>query len=286
MLEKKGCAPCVAADAVWLVSGCSSGFGRALADALNRRGDRLIATARRPDQLAFLPAGERVLKAELDVTRPETIELAFAQALAQFGRLDVVVNNAGIGVIGPVEEITESDTRRQFEVNVFGVIAVTRAAQPIFRAQGSGMFINFSSMAGEASIPSLGLYSASKFAVEGLSEAVRDEMAPFGVRVMVVEPGPFDTEWIGRNAVWADRTDTYPEVWRAVEGITAAYADRRIVGDPAKAAAAILAAAALDNPPFRLPLHENSVASTRAKLEAVAADMDRMEPVAREVHYA
>lgn len=274
-------------QAVWLVTGCSSGFGRALSAALHARATPLVATARNPADLGHLPDAEsNLLKVNLDVIRPNTIKRAFDAAMERFGRVDVVVNNAGIGVIGPVEELTDAQTREQFEINVFGLIAVTRAAQPIFRAQRRGLFINFASVAGEASVPSLGIYSASKFAVEGLSEAIRDEMAPFGVGVLVVEPGPFNTEWIGKNAIWADRTDLYPGVWDYVAGMQAAYADRAIVGDPARAAVSILAAAALDPVPFRLPLGDMSLKATRAKSATLVADLDRIEPLIRAVHYA
>jgi NAD(P)-dependent dehydrogenase (short-subunit alcohol dehydrogenase family) len=271
---------------VWLITGCSSGFGRALSAALFAKGVSVIATARNPKTLAHLPDGhDRVLKVALDVTQPETIDAAIAAAVERLGRIDVLVNNAGIGVIGPVEDVTDEQTRLQFEVNVFGLIAVTRAAQPIFRAQRSGMFINFASVAGESSVPSLGIYSASKFAVEGFSEALRDEMAPYGVKVMIVEPGPFNTEWIGKNAVWADRTENFPEVWEYVATMQGAYADRTIVGDPERAAESIIAGAALEPTPFRLPLGDMSLDATRQKSAALVVDLDRLEPLIRNVHY-
>ena len=271
---------------VWLVTGCSSGFGRSLSGLLASKGAKLAATARRVRALTHLADdSDSVLKLELDVTNPGTIAAAVDATMNRFGRLDVVVNNAGIGVIGPVEDATDQQTREQFEINVFGLLNVTRAVQPVFRAQRSGCFINFASMAGEASLPSLGIYAGSKFAVEGLSEAIRSEMEPYGVRVMIVEPGPFNTEWIGKNAVYVKQTEEYPAVWKAVEVMKAAYADRKTVGDPDRAADAILSAFTSEAPPFRLALHEMSVESTRAKLKAVSADLDRMEPVSRAVHY-
>jgi NAD(P)-dependent dehydrogenase (short-subunit alcohol dehydrogenase family) len=273
-------------DDVWLITGCSSGFGQSLASSLAAKGQTVAATARQVEALDYLGAEtDWLAKLALDVTRPEQVEAAIAEARARFGRIDVVVNNAGIGVIGPVEDVSDAQTRHQFEVNVFGVFNVTRAVQPIFRDQRRGLFINFASMAGEQSVPSLGVYSASKFAVEGLSEAVRQEMEPYGIGVMIVEPGPFDTEWIGKNAVWAVQTDRYPGVWDYVTNMKAVYADRKVVGDPIRAAQAILAAAAMDPPPFRLPLHAFSVEATRAKLKLVAADLDRMEPISRAVQY-
>ncbi len=274
-------------DDVWLITGCSSGFGKALATALLAKGQRVAATARNITALDYLgPESPQLLKLPLDVTNRAEVNAAFLVARKQFGRVDVVVNNAGIGVIGPVEDMTEAQIRQQFEVNVFGVFNVTRAAQPLFREQQRGLFVNFASMAGEVSVPSLGVYSASKFAVEGLSEAVRQEMEPYGVGVIVVEPGPFDTEWIGNNAVWAEETERYPGVWGYVTQMKAAYADRKIVGDPAKAAAAILKAAAMEPPPFRLALHEVSAEATRGKFKSVIADLDRTEGLTKDVHYA
>lgn len=274
-------------DAVWLVTGCSSGFGKALATRLHAEGKRVVATARRPELLAFLPDRDpKVLKVALDVTKPATIHAAMSATLQTFGQLDVVINNAGIGVIGPTEDVTDEQTRHQFEVNVFGVFNVVRAVAPQFRTQRSGMFINFSSMAGQSSFLSLGVYSASKFAVEGISEALRAELAPYGVRVMIVEPGPFDTEWLGKNAIWSPKTGSYQEVWDFVKQMQAMYANRQVVGDPTKAAQAIIAAAQLGNPPFRLALHELSEESTRKKLAEVTTDLDRMSGVTKAVHFA
>lgn len=273
---------------VWLVTGCSSGFGKAIAQTLFLHGIPVVATSRKVADLDFLPDDSpKVLKCALDVTDRVAADRAVADALARFGRLDVVVNNAGIGVIGPVEDVSEEQTRLQFEVNVFGVFNVVRAVTPVFRERRSGMFINFSSMAGQASFNSLGVYSASKFAVEGLSEALRSELGPYGVRVLIVEPGPFDTQWFGKNAVWAERNDArYPGVWEYVGIMHQTYSDRKVVGDPTRAAQAIINTALLPDPPFRLPLHEASTESTRRKLGEVAADLDRMEPVTRDVHYA
>jgi NAD(P)-dependent dehydrogenase (short-subunit alcohol dehydrogenase family) len=281
--------PNIAADAnaVWLVTGCSSGFGKALATRLHAEGRCVVATARRPESLSFLPDREpKVLKVALDVTKPATIHSAVSTTIRTFGRLDVVINNAGIGVIGPTEDVTDEQTRHQFEVNVFGVFNVVRAVAPQFRTQRSGMFINFSSMAGQSSFLSLGVYSASKFSVEGISEALRAEMAPYGVRVMIVEPGPFDTEWLGKNAIWSPKTGSYQEVWDFVKQMQVMYANRQVVGDPAKAAQAIISSAQLDNPPFRLALHAISEESTRKKLAEVTADLNRMSGVTQAVHFS
>ena len=226
------------------------------------------------------------MKARLDVTDRASIDAAVAAARSRFGRLDVLVNNAGIGVIGPVEDATEEQTRLQFEVNVFGVFNVVRATAPTFRDQRRGMYVNFASRAGEVSVDSLGVYSASKFAVEGISEALAAELKPYGVDVMIVEPGPFDTQWLGKNAVWAPRDEArYPEVWEYVVAMQAVYADRAQVGDPARAADAIIAAAALAPPPARLPLGETSFGATPQKIEALRANVERVESDAPSMHY-
>jgi NAD(P)-dependent dehydrogenase (short-subunit alcohol dehydrogenase family) len=275
-------------SAVWLVTGCSSGFGKAISAQLAAAGTPVVATARNPGALGHLPDdAAHVVKAALDVTDPASIAAAINAATQRFGRIDVVVNNAGIGVIGPVEDVTPEQARLQFDVNVHGMFNVIRATAPLFRQQRSGLYINFASMAGEVSIDSLGVYSASKFAVEGLSEALRAELAPYGVGVMIIEPGPFDTEWLGKNAIWGPRDeDRYPAVWQYVEMMKGVYADRAQVGDPARAAEAIIDAASWSPPPERLPLGETSIGATKAKIAALQANLDRIEPLARSMHYA
>lgn len=274
-------------ESVWLITGCSSGFGKALSALVAHRGFKLVATARNPADLGHLDdSNPRICKVALDVTRPDTIAAAVAQAIASFGTIDVVVNNAGIGVVGPVEDITDEQTRLQFEVNVFGLLNVVRATAPVFRSQQRGLYINFASMAGERSYWSLGIYAGSKFAVEGLSEAIVQEMTPHGVGVMIVEPGPFDTEWFGKNAVWApEHRDRYPDTWAMADGMKQVYGDRAIVGDPARAAEAIMAAIALDPPPLRLPLHEYALASIRDKIAALETDLTLTSHLSLAVYY-
>jgi NADP-dependent 3-hydroxy acid dehydrogenase YdfG len=274
--------------AIWLVTGCSSGFGKAISAQLAAAGTPVVATARRTAALTHLPDdAPHVVKAVLDVTDPASIAAAVDTAMTRFGRIDVVVNNAGIGVIGPVEDVTPEQTRLQFDVNVHGMFNVIRATAPIFRQQHSGLYINFASMAGEVSIDSLGVYSASKFAVEGLSEALRAELKPYGVEVMIIEPGPFDTEWLGTNAIWGPRDEArYPAVWQYVEMMKGVYADRAQVGDPARAVEAIIDAAGWSPPPERLPLGETSIGATRGKIAALQANLERIEPLARSMHYS
>jgi NAD(P)-dependent dehydrogenase (short-subunit alcohol dehydrogenase family) len=184
---------------VWLITGCSSGFGRQLVLAALAAGDSVLATARRPEQLdGLVAAGDgRVRTAALDVTDPASVEAAVEAAIAEFGRIDVVVNNAGHGSVGAVEELTMRELRDLMEIMFFGAVSVTKAVVPRLRAQGSGTIVQISSMGGQLSPPGFGAYCAAKFALEGLSEALSAELAPFGVRVLIVEPGSFRTGFGG-----------------------------------------------------------------------------------------
>ncbi len=177
---------------VWFVTGSTSGFGRALVDAARAHGDRVVATARRPDALAGL-AGDDVLVLALDVTQEDAIEPALDRAVERFGRVDVLVNNAGVGFVGALEETSLGDLRAVMETMFFGPAALTRAVVPRMRAQGSGAIVQISSQGGQVTAPGFSAYCAAKFALEGLSEAVAAEVAPFGIRVLIVEPGSFRT---------------------------------------------------------------------------------------------
>src|ERR1035441_7286900 len=192
---------------VWFITGTSTGFGRLLAEAVLKAGGRVLATARKPEQIADLvqqyPDAARAFA--LDVTRPKQIEAVAKDAIAAFGRVDVLVNNAGYGIAGGIEEAEEKEFLRVFETNVFGLMRVTRALLPQFRKQRSGNILNLSSMAGLAGSAGWGYYNASKFAVEGFSEALAQEVAPLGVKVTIVEPGPFRTDFLGRSGVVAKR---------------------------------------------------------------------------------
>src|ERR1035438_4701060 len=195
------------AGKVWFITGASTGFGRLLAEEVLKAGGRVIATARKLAQIADLakqyPETARTLV--LDVTWPAQIEAAAAEAIAMFDRIDVLVNNAGYGIAGGIEEATEAEFLPVIETNVLGLIRVTRAFLPQFRTQRSGHIINLSSIAGLVGQAGWGYYNTSKFAVEGFSEALAAEMAPLGVRVTIVEPGPFRTDFLGRSAVLAVR---------------------------------------------------------------------------------
>jgi NAD(P)-dependent dehydrogenase (short-subunit alcohol dehydrogenase family) len=264
---------------VWFITGATSGFGRALVDVVGGRGERVVAAARRPDAIAEL-VGDDVLVVELDVTREEQIEPAFDAAVARFGRIDVLVNNAGVGFVGALEEMSVADLRSVMEAMFFGPAALTRAVVPRMRAQGSGAIVQISSMGGQVTAPGYSAYCAAKFALEGLSEAVAAEVAPFGIRVLIVEPGSFRTGLLGRSLRAAPSSDAYA----ATVGATRAYIERedgRQAGDPVRAAAAIVATLDDAEPPLRLALGADAVDGIRAKHDALQRDLDRWESVAR-----
>jgi NAD(P)-dependent dehydrogenase (short-subunit alcohol dehydrogenase family) len=264
---------------VWFVTGSTSGFGRALLHAVRARGDRVVATARRPERLADLEGGD-LLALELDVTREEAIEPALDAAVARFGRIDVLVNNAGIGFVGALEEMSIAELRSVMETMFFAPAALTRAVVPRMRAQGSGAIVQISSQGGQTTAPGYSAYCAAKYALEGLSEAVAAEVAPFGVRVLIVEPGSFRTGLLGQSL---HATAPMAE-YEATVGATRAYIeseDGRQEGDPAKAAAAIIEALDADDPPLRLALGADAVDAIHAKHLALDAELARWEALGR-----
>ena len=265
-------------DRVWLITGCSVGFGRHLALAALAAGDRVTATARRVDQLAGLvdAGGARVRTAALDVTDEASVDAAVKAALAEFGRIDVVVNNAGHGSVGAVEELAMTDLRALMDVMFFGAVAVTKAVVPHLRRQGSGTIVQMSSMGGQLSMPGFGAYSAAKFALEGLSEALSAELVPFGVHVLIVEPGAFRTEFGGQRMHRSPEIEAY----QVSTGPTRAAVDAMDgtqPGDPVKAAEAILRAVRADDPPLRLALGRNAVDALRAHQESLRDELSRWE---------
>jgi NAD(P)-dependent dehydrogenase (short-subunit alcohol dehydrogenase family) len=259
----------------WLITGCSAGFGRALADAALARGDRVMATARRPETI-----GAATATARLDVTDEHQVEEVVDRTVREFGRLDVVVNNAGHGSVGAVEELTMPELRALMEVMFFGAVAVTKAALPHLRKQGGGTIVQISSMGGQVTMPGFGAYCAAKFALEGISEALAAEVAPFGVRVLIVEPGAFRTEFGGARMHRSTPIEAYDTstggTRAAVDGM-----DGRQPGDPAKAAAAILAAVDDPAPPLRLALGNDAVDAIAAHLDRLGADLRGWEKVSR-----
>jgi NAD(P)-dependent dehydrogenase (short-subunit alcohol dehydrogenase family) len=264
---------------VWLVTGSTSGFGRAMVDAARARGDRVVATARRPEALADLQ-GDDVMALVLDVTREDAIEPVLDAAVDRFGRIDVLVNNAGIGYVAALEEMSVADLRWVMETMFFGAAALTRAVIPRLRAQGSGAIVQITSMGGQVTAPGYSAYCAAKFALEGLSEAIAAEVAPFGVRVLIVEPGSFRTGLLGRSLHAASPLDAYAPTVGGTRSFIASE-DGRQQGDPAKAAVAIMTALDAAEPPLRLALGSDAVDGIRAKQEALRSDLDRWEDVAR-----
>jgi NAD(P)-dependent dehydrogenase (short-subunit alcohol dehydrogenase family) len=267
---------------VWLITGCSSGFGREIALAALAAGDRVLATARRPETLSGLRerGGDRVRTAALDVTDAGQAEAAVKTALEEFGRIDVVVNNAGNGSVGAVEELTLEELRALMEVMFFGAVAVTKAVLPHLRAQGSGTVVQISSMGGQLSMPGFGAYSAAKYALEGLSEALAAEVAPFGVRVLIVEPGAFRTEFGGGRMHRSRTIDAYAVSTSGTRDAVESM-DGTQPGDPAKAAAAIVRAVGSADAPLHLALGADAVEAIRAQHEALAADLAVWEEVSR-----
>ncbi|WAL66049.1 oxidoreductase [Amycolatopsis cynarae] len=270
----------MAKQRVWLITGCSAGFGRELTLAALKAGDLVMATARHPERLADLVAewGDRLRTCALDVTDSPSVEAAVATTLAEFGRIDVVVNNAGHGSVGAVEELTMEELRALMEVMFFGAVAVTKAVLPHLREQGSGTIVQMSSMGGQLSMPGFGAYCAAKFALEGLSEALAAEVAPFGVRVLIVEPGAFRTEFGGARMHRSREIPAY-RVSTADTRAAVDSMDGTQPGDPAKAAAAILRVLAEERPPLRLALGADAVDAIRAHQDAMRADLDEWAEV-------
>jgi NAD(P)-dependent dehydrogenase (short-subunit alcohol dehydrogenase family) len=274
-------------DRVWFVTGASSGFGRAISEAVLADGGQLVATARNPDDLRSLAeqSPTRVLTLPLDVTDPEAVRKMVAEAWHHFGWLDVVVNNAGYGHIGAIEELTDDELRHQLDVNLLGVINVTRAVLPYLRTQSSGHLIQMSSLNGIEGLVGGGYYVASKFAVEGLSESLADEVAHLGIKVTIVEPGPHRTRFANsRSARWATPMPDYDasvgEARKALEQL-----DGNQPGDPARAAQAILRAVEMDPPPRRLPLGQMALDHIRAKLTAQLDELDRWSSLSASSDY-
>ncbi|MFE2994863.1 SDR family NAD(P)-dependent oxidoreductase [Nocardia sp. NPDC059246] len=237
----------------WFVTGAGRGFGREFATAALERGDRVTATARRKDTLRDLADryGEALLPLPLDVTDRAEAQAAVDAAVERFGALDVVVNNAGYGLFGAVEEITDQQLRDQLEVNLFGAFHVTQAVLPILRKQGAGHIIQISTISGIASFPNLGGYSASKWALEGLSEALAQEVAGFGIKVTLVEPGQFATDWAGSSAVHADPLPEYDSLRARFDKQQSAM-PAKFIGDPKGVGPALLEVVDAEEPPLRV----------------------------------
>jgi NAD(P)-dependent dehydrogenase (short-subunit alcohol dehydrogenase family) len=238
------------ASRVWFITGTSKGFGHIWAEAALQRGDRVAATARNTDSLTDLvdSYGETVLPIGLDVTDKAAVAAAVKEAYDHFGRFDIVVNNAGYGLFGAIEEVSEGQARAQIETNLFGALWVTKAALPYLRTQGSGHIIQVSSIGGVNAFPMLGLYHASKWALEGFSQSLAAEVRALGIKVTLVEPTGYATDWAGPSAVWAEQLPAYDEL-RAALAKTPRFTNR---GDPEATGPAILKLVDAEEPPLRI----------------------------------
>ena len=248
---------------VWFITGTSKGFGRVWAEAALARGDQVVATARDIKSLAPLVQrfGDQVAALALDVSDKGAVHAAIAAANARFGRLDVIVNNAGYGLFGAIEEISEAEARAQIETNLFGALWVTQAALPIMRAQGSGHIIQVSSIGGVNAFPTVGLYHASKWALEGFSQSLAAEVAPFGIKVTLIEPGGFATDWGGASAQRAQQLSAYDDARAKI----AAVRSRNVPGDPDATGPAILKVVDAPEPPLRIFFGSSGLPMTRAE---------------------
>ena len=264
---------------VWFITGSSTGFGRILADILLKRGERVAVTARNSDQIQDLVSGykDTGLALVLDVTQPQQVATAVADAEKFFGRIDVLVNNAGYGYLAAVEEGEEDEVRAMFDTNFFGLVAVTQAVLPGMRARRTGHIVNISSIGGLVANPSTGYYSATKFALEGLSEALAKELEPLGIRVTAIEPGPFRTDWAGRSlkvakAPISDYKDTAGARSNQISGRSG-----KQPGDPVRAAEAIITIVEADQPPRNLFLGKIALDMAREKLAYLSESIDQWE---------
>ncbi|MEM7723725.1 MAG: oxidoreductase [Pseudomonadota bacterium] len=270
----------------WFITGASSGFGAAFATYALSEGHNVVATARRMEKLKALAdiAPDRVLPIALDVNDHAAVGNAIAKAEAQFGGIDVLINNAGFGTVGAVEEFPMEELRAQMETNFFAAAAVTQAALPGMRARGTGAIVMISSLGGQLSMPGFGPYSASKFALEGLTEALAAEIAPLGLKAMIVEPGAFRTEFATDALRRMPQIDAYAETVGPIRAFADGM-DGTQAGDPAKAARAIDLALQADDTPLRLQLGHDAVDTVREHSEALLAEMAKWEATARSVSF-
>ncbi|MEO0840654.1 MAG: oxidoreductase [Cyanobacteria bacterium J06643_5] len=267
---------------VWLITGSSTGFGRTLAETVLEKGDKVIATARKPEQLEDLVSKypDTAIALKLDVTNQVEIKAAVDSAIAKLGKIDVLVNNAGYGLIGALEEVSEEQIKRNFDTNLLGAINVIRAVLPMMRKQQSGHIINMSAIAGFTNELGFSIYGGAKFALEGVSEALVGEVAPLGIKVTIVEPGPFRTDFIGRSL---DRAEEQMEAYQGTVGKFLNFLNNiegKQPGDPQKAAEAIIKVVNSENPPLRLVLGQYAYSKFRQKIESLKTELDEWELVA------
>lgn len=267
---------------VWFVTGSSRGLGREIVTAALERGDQVAATARNLDSLSDLQGvyGDRILPIELDVTDESAVLSALDEAKRAFGRIDVVVNNAGYGFTGALEEMTREEFKSQIDTNFWGVVHVTRGAIPILREQGSGHIVQVTSVGGRLAMAGLSGYQSAKFAVEGLSEAVAQEVAPLGIKLTIVEPGGFNTDWSGSSMGYAKPMPAYARTVGALSEHMKSFPGLGL-GDPRRGAAAILALVDMPNPPLRLPLGSDAFFLLGRSYQGSIDEMARLEELTK-----
>ncbi len=265
---------------VWLITGCSSGFGKILSEQILARGDQLVATARNPNSIQYLrdksKSTDQLLILKLDVNSKSDIQSTIEKAHSHFGRIDVLINNAGYGQIGALEEVSDEEIRKSFDTNVFGLIEVTRAILPIMRAQKSGYIMNMSSVAGIAALAGAGIYAATKFAVEGISEALAGEVAPFNIKVTLIEPGAFRTEFASGSLKTANEMKEYDQILASTRTLYKNIGGNQ-PGDPAKAASAMINLVDHPHPPLRLVMGALGLKRVRAKMESYEKELSAWE---------
>lgn len=268
---------------VWFITGCSTGFGRELAALTLSLGYPTVVTARHPEQVSELVAGyqDLALVLPLDVTQQHQVDTAVAAAIKHFGRIDVLVNNAGIGYFGSFEESDLAAVRQMFEINVWGLTAMSRAVLPVMRKQRSGTIVNISSVGGITTFPSLSFYHATKFAVEALSESLSQEVEPLGIKVLIVEPGPFRTDWAGRSADEAPQTIADYAETAHLRARSSRDNSGKQPGDPVRAVKAIVKAVEAKQPPLRLLLGNPAFENAHKKIKLLQRDFDGWADVTR-----
>jgi len=261
---------------VWLITGCSTGFGRELAKEVLAQGYQAGVASRNTDDIQDIVSGNEAdaIALKLDVTKPEEIKAAVQQTIERFGRIDVLVNNAGIGYFGAIEESDEAEVRRMFEINFFGLANMTREVLPVMRKQRSGHIVNIASIGGLVAFPAVGFYNATKFAVDGFSESLAKETAHLGIGVTIVAPSGFRTDWAGRSANDATlKIDDYKDSAGANQSSIRGYSGNQ-PGDPVRAAKAIIQAVNAEKPPLRLLLGAAALKNARLKIEQLKTDFD------------
>ncbi len=272
----------------WFITGASSGFGNELVKAVFSKGDKVAATFRKPEQASAFSQQypEKGSGIVMDVTNEAQIREGVQQATDKFGHIDVLVNNAGYGTIGALEEFSMEEIRAQMETNFFGAVAVTKAFLPLMRERGNGHIVQISSQAGFRAVGGFGLYNASKFALEGFSEALAQEVAPFGIKVTIVEPGPFRTEFLaGSMKAARQKIEAYEKSPVAAMYQYVVNQNGKQEGDPVKAAQAIVDYVYGDHKALRLPLGKAPLQAMRAKIAQVEADLQANEAIAASTVY-